>query len=97
MVEDALLAVGQGITYLGKPNPRKDSPGGPRNHPPLAAFLKCLRDQDDPATRAYPANVPILHGLYSALDTDHPNEGQINQSLIDLSPPSSGSFVDDSH
>jgi len=84
MVEDALLAVGQGITHLGQPDPRKASPGSAQNHPLLAAFLKRLRDQDEPAKHAYPANVTILRALYETLDTDHPNEGQINKNIIDL-------------
>ena len=82
-VEDALLAVGQGISHLGEPDPRKAIPGTPRNHPLLAAFLKHLHDQDDPA-RAYPANVTILHGLYNVLDTEHANAGQIKKSIIVL-------------
>jgi hypothetical protein len=59
-VEDALMAVGQGITALGEPDPRKEVPGGQRNHPLLASFLKALRDADSPATRAYPINTTIL-------------------------------------
>jgi hypothetical protein len=83
-VEDALLAVGQGITHLGQPDPRKEYPGSPKNHPLLASFLKALRDQDDPATRAYPANITILRGLPAALDTDHATAGQLNKTVIDL-------------
>ena len=83
-VEDALLAVGKGITHLGEPDPRKASPGSAQNHPLLAAFLKRLRDTDDPAARAYPANVTILRALYQVLDTAHPTEGQLNKSIIDL-------------
>ena len=83
-VENALLAVGQGITELGQPDPRKEAPGAQRNHPLLSAFLKSLRDQDDPQTRTHPANVTILRGLYTALDTEHPIHGQANKHAIDL-------------
>ena len=38
-VEDALLAMGQGIAALGFPDPRKEAPGSPRNHPLLTSFL----------------------------------------------------------
>ena len=47
-------------------------------------FLKHLHDQDDLATRVYPANVIIIHSLYDILDIDHPNEGQLNRSIINL-------------
>jgi hypothetical protein len=66
-VEDALLAVGQGITALGFPDPRKQAPGSSRNHPLLASFLQALSAEDDPSTRSYPVNVTILrHLLLSA-------------------------------
>ena len=51
-VETALIAVGQGITALGQPDPRKQA-GGDRNDPLLASFIKAMRDQDSPSTRAY--------------------------------------------
>ena len=38
-VASALLAVGEGITHLGQPDPRKQAQGGDRLHP--------LRDRDD--------------------------------------------------
>jgi hypothetical protein len=62
-VAKALLAVGAGITMLGAEDPRKQVPGAERNHPLLASFLKALHDEDDPAQRAYPANIHILNNL----------------------------------
>ena len=83
-VADALLAVGSGITNLGQPDPRKEVPGSTRNHPLLAAFLKGLRDQDDPAKRSYPANIPIVRNLWTILDIDHPKFGRANKHVCDL-------------
>lgn len=83
-VENALLAVGQGISQLGAPDPRKQVGGGKQYHPLLASFLKGLRDKDDPASRSYPANVTIIRALYDALDICHQEEGQLNRTTIDL-------------
>jgi hypothetical protein len=71
-VEDALMAVGQGITALGEPDPRKEVPGAQRNHPLLASFLKALRDADCPATRAYPINLTILRELTRLTNLNDP-------------------------
>jgi hypothetical protein len=83
-VEKALKAVGQGIANLGGRDPRKETDGSLRNDPVLAAFLKRLRDEDDPATRAYPANLTILRGLLDALDIGDDEHGALNSHLIDL-------------
>jgi len=83
-VEKALLAVGKGMANLGVGDPRKASPGSDRNHPVLAAFIKRLNDEDEPATRAYPANLTIIEALFDVLDTAHPEWGTLNAHLIDL-------------
>jgi len=83
-VASALLAVGEGITNLGYPDPRKLAPGNPRNHPVLAAYLKRLGDEDGPSTRVYPANVTILRTLPDVLDFDHVTHGQINRCIINI-------------
>ena len=77
-VEGVLIAVGKGIPALGEPDPRKQA-GGDRNDPLLASFLKAMRDQDSPSTRAYPANISIIEHLHDILDTDHPTAGQANK------------------
>jgi hypothetical protein len=83
-VEEALLAVGTGITALGMPDPRKEVPGSDRNHPLLASYLNALSDEDDLHTRAYPANITIIQHMYQILDTAHPIHGRFNQHIIDL-------------
>ena len=83
-VTDALLAVGAGIANLGQPDPRKETPGSNRNHPLLAAFLKGLRDKDDPAKRSYPANIPIVRNLWTILGVNDPIYGRVNRHVCDL-------------
>jgi hypothetical protein len=83
-VEEALLAVGTGIAALGMPDPRKEVPGADRNHPLLASYLNALSDEDDPHTRAYPANISIIENMHKILDTAHPTHGGFNQHVIDL-------------
>jgi len=83
-VESALLAVGAGIANLGQPDPRKTIAGGKSNHPLLASFLKSLRNQDDPAKRSYPANIPVIRQLYEVLDQTDPVDGLANQHVINL-------------
>lgn len=83
-VEKALLAVGKGFTDLGRPDPRKQDGSTNRYHPLLAAFLKTLKDQDDPATRAYPANVSLLRQLPHVLLIDHRLLGEFNLHVADL-------------
>ena len=83
-VANALKAVGQGIAHMGGCDPRKHIVGSTVNDPILAAFLKRLKDQDDPATRAYPANLTILRGLLDALALDDPEYGTLNAHVIDL-------------
>ena len=82
-VDKALLAVGQGITHLGQPDPRKLA-GSDKLHPILASFLAALRDEDGPSTRAYPANITILAGMRDALDFDDPIYGGFNAHIADL-------------
>ena len=81
---DALLAVGSGMADLGVPDPRKLEKGSKDYHPLLDAFLKSMRDRDDPATRSYPANTVIIRALYDALDTAHHRYGTLNAIAIDL-------------
>jgi hypothetical protein len=83
-IDKALKAVGQGIANLGGRDPRKETDGSLRNDPVLASFLKRLRDEDDPSTRAYPANLTILRGLLDALDIDDAEYGALNAHIIDL-------------
>jgi hypothetical protein len=83
-IDKALKAVGQGIANLGGRDPRKETDGSLRNDPVLAAFLKRLRDEDDPATRAHPANLTILRGLLDALDIGDDEYGALNAHIIDL-------------
>ena len=83
-VDKALVAVGQGIADLGELDPRKESRGSKHFHPVYRAFLQRLQDEDDPASRVYPANVTILRSMYDCLDTDHAVEGVTNQVTIDL-------------
>lgn len=66
-VRDALLAVGQGISHLGQPDPRKP-PGSEKLYPLLADFLSSTAREDSPATRSYPVNVTILRELPNVLE-----------------------------
>jgi hypothetical protein len=84
MVKDALLAVGQGISNMGQPDPRKEVPGGLRNHPLPQAFYKGMGNKDDPAKRSYPPNITVIRELLSALDTNDPVDGQVNSHVINL-------------
>ena len=82
-VGKALHAVGEGIADLGGRDPRY-SEGTTKLDPVLASFLKSLKDDDDPATRAYPVNLTIIRALTDALDTEDPEFGALNQHVIDL-------------
>ena len=82
-VDKALLAVGQGITHLGQPDPRKLA-GSDKLHPLLTSFLKALRDEDGPDTRTYPANITILEGMPDALDFEDRDWGAFNAHVADL-------------
>lgn len=83
-VGKAMAAVGQGLTKLGVPDPRKTGPG-PRDFDPLyLSFMAGLRELDGPATRAYPANITIVKGCRRCLDFDHPEWGLTNQLVLDL-------------
>ena len=89
-VGTALLAVGQGISNLGVSDPRHEVvllPDGKRlvsNRPLLTTFLKRLKDEDAPSSRAYPANVTILRQIPNALDFDDPQFGILNRVVFDL-------------
>jgi len=82
-VQDALVAVGQGISNLGQPDPCF-APHGTNQHPVLAGFLKRLRSQDDPATRAYPASLTIIRGLYDVFKLNHTTQGRCTTMTLDL-------------
>jgi len=83
-VEDALLAVGEGITLMGCQDPRKDPFNTSRNHPLLADFLHALAKEDSPQERVHPANLTILENLPNILDTEHLTDGRANLHAIDL-------------
>lgn len=83
-MEDALLAVGKGMSDLGVPDPRKSHVGSNHYHPLLDDFVKAMRDRDGPATRSYPVNTVVIRALYDALDTAHATEGPLNCTVIDL-------------
>ena len=83
MVDKALLAVAQGITNLGGADPRKDPFTG-KYYPVHSAFLKALRDDDDPPSRAYPVNTTILRQLPRILDTTDRDAGATNEHVVDL-------------
>ena len=79
----ALAHVAEGITHLGEPDPRKP-PLSTKFYPLLDSFFKALRNEDDPQTRAYPANILFIEALVDCLDTSHPVWGETNQHIIDL-------------
>ena len=82
-VRDALSAIGKGFSDLDEPDPRLDSRTH-KLHPVLHAFLRSMERADDPASRAYPANVTILRRLPRALDLDHPTLGPLQLHTIHL-------------
>ena len=61
-VEKALIAIGEGFTHMGHPDPRK-APGSDRLLPQLARLNKRFRDQDPEPTRVWPATVTILRAM----------------------------------
>jgi len=81
-VASALLAVGQGITNLGQPDPRLQASGKP--HALLSSFLSALADEDDPATRAYPANLAIVRRVADVLDFGDAKHGRAYLHTADL-------------
>lgn len=83
-VSNILLAVGEGITDMGEPDPRQETPGQQKYHPIFAAFLKAMRDEDSPATRSYPVNTTILRRLPVILDFADVDAGQANRTTTDL-------------
>ena len=80
---NALQAVGQGISNMGFPDPRRDPTTG-EFHTLLDAFYKSLQRDDDPDSRSYPANILIIRELYEVLDIDHAVMGVLNKQIIDL-------------
>ena len=82
-VDKALLAVGKGLVNLDQPDPRLQA-HSTKLHPLLSDFLRALRNEDDPQTRAYPANITILRAIPDALDFSHEEEGTLNQHVFDL-------------
>lgn len=83
-VDKALLAVGEGISHLGQPDPRKLSIYGASNHTLYTDFISSLRKEDDPSTRAYPANLTIVRQVREVLDFAHPDAGLLNMAVMDL-------------
>ena len=55
-VDKIILAMRQGITHLGEPDPVLCGPQGSK-HTLWSDFLRALQDNDDPPSRAYPANI----------------------------------------
>jgi len=82
-VSDALQAVGKGISDLGHPDPRKLKDSDDL-HPLLTDFLASLAKEDDPSSRAYPANISIIERLWDILDTEDAIYGTLNQHVINL-------------
>ena len=82
-VEKALLAVGKGIADLGQPDPRKSGDSA-KNHPLLADFLTALRNEDEPAKRAYPANLTIIRRIRDTLDCRDRRCGKFNAHILNL-------------
>jgi hypothetical protein len=76
--------VGQGITDLGEPDPRKPPDNPHRLDPLLKDFLKTLEDQDDPTKRVYPANLTILRAMREIMDFTHEEFGLLNAHSVDL-------------
>ena len=83
-VGKALQAIGQGMADLGVRDPRKARDGGGKLHPLLAAFLDGLKRDDDPSTRAYPANLTIIEAIDGALDFADAEWGGFNAHVRDL-------------
>ena len=79
----AISHVAEGITNLGEPDPRKP-PFSTKFYPLLDSFYKSLRNEDDPQTRACPANLLFIEALFSCLDTMHSVWGTANLHIIDL-------------
>ena len=82
-VSEALGYVAEGITDLGEPDPRRIPLSGTID-PILTAFLKSLRDEDDPSKRVYPANVCHLEAMLECLDFRDPSTGPVNRHAVDL-------------
>lgn len=62
-ISASLQHVGKGITLMGDPDPRLATPGVPKFHPLLDDYLKALEREDDPQSRAHPANITIVRNL----------------------------------
>ena len=82
-VAQAISHVAEGITNLGEPDPRKPLHSS-QQYPLLDAFIKALSNEDDPTSRAYPANLLFIEALFECLDTKHPVYGETNLHIIDL-------------
>ena len=72
------------MANLGGVDPQKETPGARDNHPLLTAFLRALSNEDNPSTRAYPANISIIEALFDCLDFEDPRWGTFNAHVVDL-------------
>lgn len=84
-ISTALCSIGKGISHLGAPDPRFAAPGSSQLHPLLKDFCASLERQDDPTSRAHPANVTILRHLCSPEAGDDLPRSPLSRHLIDLS------------
>lgn len=82
-VSNAVQAVGKGISNLGYPDPRLQ-PHSDKLHPLLADLFKSLKNEDDPAGRAYPVNIYILQQLPHVLETENPHYGLAENHVCQL-------------
>ena len=83
-VADALGKVAQGFTDMGRPYPLRPAHQSKGYYPVLEDMLKTLRDEDDPASRVYPCNMSIIRQLPLSLDLNHPRDGVLNRTVVDL-------------
>ena len=83
-VADALGKVAKGFADLGVGNPLRPPTQQKGYYPILEDLFKTFRDEDSPAGRVYPCNMSIIRALPDTLDTDHPADGILNQTVIDL-------------
>lgn len=83
-VGKVLQGVGQSITHLGGVDPRKRDKDSSALDPLFSAFIESMRRQDDPQTRAYPANLTILRKAREMLDFRDPVDGNANIHVMDL-------------
>ena len=83
-VADALGKVAKGFTDLGVDYPLRPRQQDKGYYPILEDLFKTFRDEDTPAGRVYPCNMSIIRELPNTLDTQHPKDGVLNSTVIDL-------------